>query len=258
MNKDLLIEAGLNETQAVVYLELIKAGSLTPPQLAAKVQESRTNAYKVLEQLEELKLAKRSQETKKLVYRPENPVALEQLVEQRRTQALTTENKVKASLPQLLDYFFTYSEQPGVRYFQGKSGLTKIYEDHLRTRQDVYFVRTPADDPYFGDVLYKYMKQRAKLGIKAYGLSPYLPGFAKYAAENDAQLNRDMSWVPFESYKAPVEMSIYGNKVSLISFAEEAMGMIIESPQIAEAMRELFRLAAVGGETLRERASNDQ
>ena len=40
------------------------------------------------------------------------------------------------------------------------------------------------------------------------------------------------------------------NIVSLISFGKEAIGTIIESPQIAEAFREIFAMAQVGAEVL--------
>lgn len=248
----LLEEVGLNEAQARAYVSLISGGSLTPPQLAEKTGVTRTNAYEVLNKLVEMGLAIKDESGVKLNFRPSNPTALEKLIENRRNSILSQENRLHAVMPELLNYFYTYSEQPGVRFFQGREGLTKIYEDHLRTRQEVYFVRTPQDEDYFGDVLYKYMKQRAKLGIKAYGLSPWMQGFVDYARENDTALNRVMNWMPAASYKSPVEMSVYGDKVSLISFGDEALGMIIESPQIAEAMRELLKLAVVGGKTLLE------
>ena len=48
MNPELLEQAGLNATQAKAYLALITSGSLTPPQLADKIQITRTNAYEVM------------------------------------------------------------------------------------------------------------------------------------------------------------------------------------------------------------------
>ena len=141
-----------------------------------------------------------------------------------------------------------------MRFFEGKDGLEKIYEDILRTRQPVDIVRTPADEGYFGQVLYRYLDRRAELGIPSRLLAPALPGPMRWAAANDARLKRIVTWMPPAAYTAPVEVSVYGSKVAFISFGDEAVGTIVESPQIAEAMRQLYALAQIGARTLRKEA----
>jgi sugar-specific transcriptional regulator TrmB len=250
MDIKILTQLGLTNSQSKTYAELVKAGSLTPPQLAKKTGESRTAAYMALAKLEEIGLAVQKDEAKKTTYSPANPSALEKFIADKRKEVTAAEDLYRSSLPRLLTYYYSNRGEPGIRFYQGKEGLTKIYEDHLRAGQDVYFVRTMADEEYFGDVLYQYMQKRAKRGIKAHGLAPYTRSTYEYAQKNDKELNRDMSWFPPEAYKAPVEISIYGDKVSLISFGEEAIGTIIESPQIAKALHELFQMAKLGAKEL--------
>lgn len=250
MDIQTLKQLGLTYSQAKTYVELIKAGSLTPPQLASRIKESRTAAYMSLAKLEEIGLATKVGDAKKATYSPANPSALEKFIADKRKEVTAAEDLYRNSLPRLLTYYYSNRGEPGIRFYQGKDGLTKIYEDHLRIGQDVYFVRTMADEEYFGDVLYQYMQKRAKRGIKAHGLAPYTTGTFEYGQKNDKELNRDMAWFPPEAYKAPVEISIYGDKVSLISFGKEAIGTIIESPQIAEALRELFQMAKLGAKEL--------
>ena len=43
-----------------------------------------------------------------------------------------------------------------------------------------------------------------------------------------------------------LEIDIYGNKVALLSFGKELIGTIIESKQIAEALKQIFDLAKLG------------
>jgi hypothetical protein len=243
---------GLTASQAKSYIELIKAGSLTPPRLAKKTGESRTAAYMALAKLEEIGLATKVGEAKKATYSPANPSALEKFISDKRKEVSAAEDLYRDSLPRLLTYYYSNRGEPGVRFYQGKEGLTKIYEDHLRTGQDVYFVRTMADEDYFGDVLYEYMRKRAQKGIIAHGLAPRTAGTYEYAKKNDKELKRDMAWFPPAAYQAPVEISIYGDKASLISFGKEAIGTVIESPQIAEALRELFQMAKLGAKELME------
>ena len=88
MNVKTLTDIGLNETQAKVYLLLIKNGSLTPPQTATVINIKRTNAYAVLDQLEELGLDKKKEVKKKNTYWAEHPIALEKLEKNKRAEAL--------------------------------------------------------------------------------------------------------------------------------------------------------------------------
>jgi hypothetical protein len=50
-------------------------------------------------------------------------------------------------------------------------------------------------------------------------------------------------WIGVDDDKV---FTIFGDKVSAISFGKEGLGMIIESPQIAESMRQIFELAKAG------------
>lgn len=246
MDASLLEQIGLNPTQAKAYLALISSGSLTPPQLSDKIQITRTNAYEVLKQLTELKLATKSGSGAKLTYRPENPANLEALMEARRNQVIEHETRLRTFMPQLMTYFYTYSEQPGVRFYQGKEGIVKVYEDMLRTRQTIYFLRTTADDKFMGVEFYnKFKLERAKLGIETIALTPDMPDVNHDPVVDERNLFR-RTWFAPDLYTAPVELDIYGNKVAILSFATEAMATIIESPQIAEAMRQMFGLIRLG------------
>ena len=256
MNLELLQDMGLTPTQAKTYLWLVKAGSLTPPKLASQIGESRTAAYMALARLEEIGLAIRQPGAKKQTYEPASPSALEKFLAQRKQALAAVEMRYREAMPNLLSYYYSYRGKPGVRFFEGSDGLEKVYEDILRTGQPVDVVRTPADQEYFGDVdrpdsmLKRYLDRRAAIGITSHMLAPALPGPMAWAKRNDARLKRTVTWMPKSAYTAPVEISIYGSKVSFISFGDEAIGTIIESPQIANAMRQLYALAQEGARML--------
>lgn len=246
VNEDLLVNLGLNHTQAKAYMALVRHGALTPPELAKKTGETRTNAYTVLDRLVELGLAKKDEKNKKLIYRVENPVALENLVKRHRDEALERERLVKTSMPALLNFFYTYSEQPGIRFFQGIEGLKEIYNDQLRTGKDVMFVRSTADTKLYGYELMRELRGKfARRGIKRHAFSPDAADIPVKWRELDPPRLLRRTWLG-DDYSASVEWSVYGDKVSIISFGEEAIGMIIESPQIAESMTQLLKLVDRG------------
>jgi sugar-specific transcriptional regulator TrmB len=251
MNTELLQRIGLTPSQAKAYLELVKTGSLTPPQLAKRTGESRTACYMSLAKLTEIGLADEIEEAKKQTYTPASPSVLNEILAQKRKELADIESKYRDQLPNMLSYYYTYRGKPGVRFYEGKKGLQEIYKDHLRTREYVHVLRTPADIE-FGDVLFNYLDKRVALGVGSDMLSPEEESAVHYAKHNDQRLKRTTSWFPQQYYTAPVEISIYGKKVSMISFGEEAVGIIIESPQIADAMRQLYAMAKVGAQTLQQ------
>lgn len=249
MNMSALRRIGLTDDQILTYKCLLENGSLTPPQLAGITEESRTSAYMSLKKMEELGLAVRDTNSNKLLYRVASPARLEQLLTEQEEVIQSARSELQSQLPELLSMYYTNSSKPGIRFYEGPDTLERVYQDHLDSGRDVYFVRTPADEEFFGDTLYDYMNKRAEAGITAHGLAPNFPTAVAWAKKNDKKLKRDMAWFDPAQYTAPVEISIYGSKVAFISFGSEVVASIIDSPQIAQAMRELFEMAKAGANT---------
>lgn len=246
MDIRLLEDIGLTNVQAKTYASLVERGESGAPAIATTIGESRTNAYKVLDKLCELGLANKEQIGKRVRYFPANPAALEQLVNQQTNEVQLRDRKLKAAMPGMLDFFFARSEQPGIRFFQGKDGIEKIYKDQLITGKPIRIVRSWKDRDFFGKGVYSTWRKRpAKYGIPTIMHSPDVPD-ANNNPELDKKLLFSRTWMDREDYTAPVEWDIYGDKVSVISFGEEAIGMIIESPQIAESMRQMFEIMGRG------------
>lgn len=246
MNEATLIKLGLNETQAKAYILLLKSGSLTPPQIARKLKLKRTNAYAVMDQLVDLGLVRKKEVNKFNTYFPENPIALERLAREKRAEAMEQERSVHAAMPILLNYFNTYSDKPGVRFYQGIDEIKDIYNDTLRTGKDIYVFRSLHDqDLLTTDYYIRYKQQRAKLGIKTHILNGSSDVEA-WNSENDEKFNLNRTQLNKDDYTAQVEIASYGGKVSMISFGDEAMGIIIDSPQIADAIKQIFGLVKRG------------
>jgi hypothetical protein len=86
--------------------------------------------------------------------------------------------------------------------------------------------RTPVDNDYYGDDLKKYLEERAAKGITADMSSPYQDGLENLVEPNP--LGRTVTFVPDVAYSQPVAIMIYGNKVTIMSFGEEAVATIFE------------------------------
>jgi sugar-specific transcriptional regulator TrmB len=237
-----LRRAGLTESQAKAYLALLENGSLTPVQIADHTGETRTNSYAVADKLVSLGLANKTDD-KKAVYQPLHPSNLELLAEKRRRNVERSEQIVKKNIPGLIELFYTFNETPGARTLAGLDGLKEVYDDTLRAKQDIYLLRTTADVGVMGeDYLDKYRHKRAQLGINTYALTPDTPVARRHMQQDDRALLFHRTLLPPDAYTAPVEIDVYGAKTALIAFGKTQMATIIDSPLIAEAMRQMMKL----------------
>lgn len=260
MDVQILVDVGLTKVQASAYKKLVELGSATAPALAISINESRTNGYKVLDKLVEFGLAIKEPAGGKFRYAAASPAALEQFVKNQAEAVHRRERRLASELPNLLDYYFAHSERPSIRYFEGKDGIVSIYKDQVTARDTLYYIRTLADLSFIGfDELHHLRNLYPKFGVhrKAIIQDNPPPGNIPAdkrlpVAESDKQMLLERTWIHEDDYTAPVEWAAYGDKLSIIQYGEEAMGMVIESAPIAEAFRQLFKLLDEGLRRRRE------
>jgi len=254
MDVQFLEDIGLTKVQAEAYRALVDYGVQTAPALATRIQESRTNGYKVLDKLVEMGLAVKESQGGKFAYAATSPAALEQLVKQQAQAIHHKERRLNAELPHLLDYYFAHSERPSIRYFEGKEGIMAIYKDQLATGQNLHYVRSRADVSFFDfSELHHVRNLYPKFGIERYVIVqdvahsiPLSDSNRMPIAESDKHMLLHRTWIGESDYTAPVEWAAYGDKLSIIQYGEGAQGMVIESAPIAEAFRQLFGLLDEG------------
>jgi predicted transcriptional regulator len=242
-----LMRFGLSESLAAAYLVLLQNGKLRPPELAELTNETRTNSYSLLDKLVELKLAKKVKDGKKVLYEVEHPAAFERFIQRQRDEALERERLAKDSLPELLNMYQLNSERPGVRYYQGKKGIIEIYKEQVREGKHIEYIRTRADIDFLGFRFTHSLRVMAPdAGVTRHVFSPDSPEVPINWQESDNEYKLTRTWFKPQDYTAPVEWSVFGNKVAAISFGKEAVGMVIDSPQIAESFRQIFTLLDEG------------
>lgn len=242
----ILRKAGLTESQAKGYLALIEYGELSPAELAEKTNENRTNGYMICDKLEKLGLATKKEsagQRKKTLYTPNHPSALETLAEKRRKAIQRAETEVKQGIDPLIDMFYAATEMPGARTLQGIDGIKEVYADTLKsTDKTIHLLRTTADGPTLGHDYYNdYRKKRAVAGISTYALTPMTEiSYQHVKSGEDEKLLYFRTPIPLDSYTAPVEIDVYGNRVAFIAFGDTQMATIIDSRPIADAMRQIL------------------
>ncbi len=241
MNNLILVEAGLTEAQSSAYIALLTHSPISPPDLAKVIHETRTNTYKVLEQLDEMGLVLRDETSNKIRYIAKSPSSLKTLLQHQEEQVQIRKKKLQNKIAELDKIYFEHTTQPGVTFEQGTDGIIKTFDDYTKTGKELYMVRSWKDRDYMGKgVLSIWRKKPSTKGIVTHFLGPDTET-ASTGAMDELYLI-DKTWMSEEDYTSPVEWCAYGDKLAIISYGKEASSTIIQSPQISLAFKQLHCL----------------
>lgn len=241
MYKDLLISLGLNEAEGEIYDLLIQKGEKTVKDLTKLTDITRTNIYNVLTGLEELGLIEQIKKQKKTLFRPIHPNKLEGLLENEEKELKKAKLELSANLPAIVSDYNLAVGKPGVRYFEGKEGLSQVMADSLLAKTEIYsYVDVEAVQKYIKKENEQYVRKRMKLAKK----KKILVSDSVFNRKYFKQLGEKATDAKYLDYQMPgfnAAMQIYDNKVSYITLQPEKMiGIIIEDELISKMQRALF------------------
>ena len=236
------MQTGLSETQAKIYLYLIKHGQQTPSEIANGVEENRTTVYSALKRLVKLEVISQKDKGKIAAYVPNHPSVLESLAEKRLRNAARQAKNLESNLPSLINYYNEYQSEPGATTFYGQEGIQMIWDKVLETKATYYFVRSRYDESANKEALEEFKNSRKESGIESEDITP--SEFTKNTNEDVKEwLLNSRTLLPPGEYDSPVEIDIFGDNVAFVNYEKNGMSTLIESPEIADAMRQFFLFA---------------
>lgn len=250
MYENHLQQAGLSTEQAIIYEILAKNGIMKAGKLTKLSEIKRGMVYKTLDQLIEMGLVDKLEDPGEVAqFRAKHPLKLKELAKDREQKAKDAQLALEGVLPSIVSDFNLATGRPGIQFFEGKEGIKQIYDDILKTGETIYLVRAiyePVFEKEIVPVIKDFIKKRVVKGIKVKAITPKDIVQDGNQHKKDAQILFERTWVDKNYYNSPVEINVYGNKLAILSFDNELIGMIIESPQIARAYRQIFMLADAG------------
>lgn len=239
MDIEVLVEIGFSRIQAKIYLYLIKNDMSTPAEIAAGIDENRTTVYSALERLAKLDVITQKKKGKIIAYEPNHPSVLESLAEKRLRSVAKQAKNLQIALPSLINYYNEYQIEPGATTLYGQEGVQMIWDKVLATGEKYYFVRSPYDKMANHEALEKFKKARVKAKIESEDITP-----SEFTKNKNREMEEEFlltrTLLPPEEYDSPVEIDIFGDNVAFINYSKNGMSTLIESPEIADAMRQMF------------------
>jgi sugar-specific transcriptional regulator TrmB len=233
-----LLQLGLNDKEAAVYLYLLKHPYQSAHQVANACNIQRTNIYRLLEVLEK----------QELVVHIDNPVrsfsaaepqALRRLLEKQNIQLKQASSALTAAMPQFRSQYSLSLDKPGVFYMSGDAGIEQLLTDMVNSGTEVLLVASdnvPGNQKTL-DRFRELISERKKAGVKTRALFHH----ADYSAKVTKQLEtmgmevRLIGTNPFLG-----EVVIYEDNVVFTVYEPSVSITVITNDQIASTMRLLF------------------
>ena len=234
-------KTGLSDRQLKVYKVLLKLGRGTVAEVMREARMNRTTGYSVLDSLVGKGLVSISGKEPKQEYVAESPDHLLEFLNREAEEVRERVKEVKDLIPELKS-IHNVAGRPKVMFYEGEEGLERVYEDSLTAHEPI---RAYANINDLRDKLpsyfQTYFKRRAEKGIAIRGIVPADAAAIEHSTRDKQEL-REMALVPEDKYYFSPEINIYDDKIMIASWKEN-LGIIIQSKEIADAMKTGFELA---------------
>lgn len=239
-NTKKLIELGLTEKEAEVYLTLLQSGDATADQLAKSSKLNRSTTYVQIKALIEYGLVSSFKRGKKTFFAAESPSNLVRILEQKKQHILVQEAEINKLVPELLKMFGSSLDRPIVRVFEGKEGLVSMRNNSLDSGTKKIQTVATFDSMakiFTTDELMSFSNKRASKQIESQVM--YKKDGEDIIVIPPQQIRR----VNEEQHPFGADMYIYNDTVSFASTKDQIVGVSITNADIAKTMRVLYEIA---------------
>jgi len=243
--KQKLLQFGLSEEEATVYLTVLELGGSFASTIAGKAGIPRVNCYYVLESLRKSGLITVNLKGNLKFFVAEPPQVLVNNMESKYQEA-------KKILPELLSITNIYAYKPIIRSYEGISGIKNIFDQTLNAKSEVLgYTNLEALGDLLPDYLPSYTQKLVQRGIKTRLLSPFTDEarmfIKRFYPKKFPEELVEILFVNPKEFKFENQISIYDNTVAIMSLnPEELMGMVVESGVYARTERAVYNLAWLG------------
>jgi len=236
-----LINLGFSQKEASVYLALLELGKRTVTPVARMANINRTTVYDILDSLAAKGLVSVSGKEPLQEYVAESPEKILSMVETQIKKDQANLQQAQNLIPQLKS-LHNVTDRPKVMFYEGKQGMEQVYGDTLTSHETILaYANVNEMHAAMPDYFPKYYQRRTKKGIHIRAIIPSNKAGIE-RVNKDKEEARESALVPENKVYFSPEINIYDNKIMIASWKEK-LGIIIESKEIATAMKTIYELA---------------
>jgi HTH-type transcriptional regulator, sugar sensing transcriptional regulator len=235
--KAILIDFGLSEYEAMVYLASLSLGSATVNQIAKQSGVKRTTVYPVIEGLKHKGIMNINVKGLKKTYVAERPEKLESIIEQKK-------NRLINILPELNAIQNLKSNESFIKYYEGVEGVKTVYGSILDGLKpgDEYLIISDMerflkmDREYFTN----FIEKRAKMNLTVKTIMHDTED-AQYYKKFEKNTNQEVKILD-KSADFTANLVILPNKVVITQIIEPIVSIVIENKSIVDMQRKEFNI----------------
>ncbi len=240
-----LQKLGLTSEEAKVYIACLEIGGGHVSTIAKKAGVHRVSCYHTIENLLKKRILSQYDKNGVKCFAPEPPEQVLKITEEKV-------NIAKGLIPQLLSLTNTFGFKPKIRFYEGKSGVERVFNESLEAKGEILrFSNLGEVLDFFPDFFKSTIKEKLKRKIKTRFLSPKTiedsKVLQKYLPEKYDENLIEVLLVNKEQFLFENEILIFNNSVGIVSLnKDELLGLIVESATFTKSMKAVFDLAWLG------------
>lgn len=238
--KNLLNISNLNEKHIQIYENLLQTGSQGVAKIALKNGFKKGITYKLLDDLEQKGLVVQDQNKSKVFYSPCSPYILEKIIEENEQEIQNQKTMLDSNIRKYVSQFNLLEGKPTVEFFEGVTGLKKVYEDILFEKTDIKLFRSILDnkEPGFLEMIEDQIKKQVQKNIQAFIISP-----VQRSKEHDQERLITRKILSEKMFSIPAQILVYGkNKVAITTFDTHMITAVIESKSVKDTFEQIFQI----------------
>lgn len=232
MDIKILEDSGLTNTEAKIYLMLLKSGSCLAGRITQETGIHRRSVYDALERLIEKGLVSYIKTNNRRYFQAEDPKRLADMLKEK-------EDTLSIVMPELDAMRKLVPETKETTFYKGKFALRAIFNDQIDEGKEILVLGGSENvNEIMGYYFMHYDKERQKKGIKVRII------FRESARKTDYVRTiplADIRFLPDKS-SSPLAINIYGDKTAMILWTQEPIGILIKEKTVAEGYRRYFEV----------------
>lgn len=237
----ILIQLGLNESEALIYELLLEMGRKPAQDLVEPSALGRGNVYNILTSLKKKGLVTEI-EGKKTVFEAAPPSKLATLLDRERSKIDQLSASFTGILPLLTSEYNLSTGKPTIQVFEGLDGAERAIFDSLESKTEIltYLDAASLSIEKFAEVNKRYLKKRIEKQINKRILVEDSPITRAFFEKQNTPFTQ-VAFVPNFAARFNTAMEIYDGAVSYLTMSpERQISMLIRDKNIYDMHRAQF------------------
>ena len=242
---EILEELGFSDKESAVYLALLAVDSATVAEIAKKAEIQRTTSYEILDGLLQRGLVSKYKKHKKIYFSAGDPRRLISYLEREKEESIKKIEIQKSKVTEVMGEFLSLLEprstKPKVEFYEGEKGMREAYEDTLNADGEILaYANVETMHEGLPNFFPEYYARRVEAGVKIKAVMP-ANAVSLDRAKKDREELRESVILSDEQQTFSPEVNIYNNKMMIASWKEK-MAVIIESKELADLQRVIYKI----------------